>query len=254
MTESFEGKVVLVTGAAQGLGRASALAFAKYGAKVVVDDIDVEYGQKTVQDIEKAGGESIFVKADVSKEADVEALINKAVQTFGRLDCAHNNAAIGDKYPLIEGTEAQWDRMINTNLKSVWLCLKYEIRYMMEHGGGAIVNTSSVAGVIGSAKDGSFYSASKWGMIGLTKSAALEYAEYNIRANTVSPFLMEGTVMYNRMLKERPGYIETARSGAPLGREATASEVAEAVVWLCSDSAAYITGHNLVIDGGFTVK
>jgi NAD(P)-dependent dehydrogenase (short-subunit alcohol dehydrogenase family) len=254
MTESFEGKVVVVTGAAQGLGRASALAFAKHGAKVVVDDVDVEHGQKTVQDIEKAGGEALFVKADVTREPEVEALINTTVRTFGRLDCAHNNVAIGDKCPLIEGTEEQWDRMINTNLKSVWLCLKYELLHMIKHGGGAIVNTSSVVGVVGSVQGSSFYSATKWGVIGLTKSAALEYAGYNVRVNTISPFLMEGTVLYSRMLAANPGFIETARSEAPLGREATAREVAEAVVWLCSDSAAYITGHNLVIDGGFTVK
>lgn len=253
MTETFKDKVVLITGAAAGLGKCSAVAFSKRGAKVVIDDIDVEKGEETAQLIKKSGGEALFIKADVTKAADVEMLINKTVQTFGRLDCAHNNVGRGDRTPLIEGTEKEWELIMDANLKSMWLCMKYELLYMIKHGGGAIVNTSSVAGLIGS-PNGSFYSASKWGVIGLTKSAALEYAQANVRINAVCPFGMVGTPMHTRMLVSDPDFVAAAAKEAPLGREANPEEVAEAVVWLCSDAASYVIGHSLVVDGGFSAK
>jgi NAD(P)-dependent dehydrogenase (short-subunit alcohol dehydrogenase family) len=253
MTESFNNKVVLVTGAGAGLGRASAQAFSKRGAKVVVDDIDEESGLQTVELIKKAGGESLFIKADVTKAAEVERLVEKTVQYFGRLDCAHNNVGKGDRSILIEATEELWDVIMNANLKSIWLCMKYELLYMVKHGGGAIVNTSSVAGIIGS-PGGSFYSASKWGVIGLTKSAALEYAKANVRINSVCPFGMNGTPMHDRMLESEPEFVTAAINESPTGREANPEEVAEAAVWLCSDSASYVIGHNLIVDGGFTVR
>lgn len=249
----FNGKVVLVTGSGAGLGRASALAFSRRGAAVVIDDIDIQAGEKTVQMINTSGGRAIFVNADVTKANEVEMLVKKTVDTFGRLDCAHNNVGKGDRTPLIRGTEEDWESIMNANLKSIWLCLKYEILYMIDHGGGAIVNTSSVAGIIGS-PNGSFYSASKWGVIGLTKSAALEYATAGIRINSVCPFGMVGSPMHTRMLIEEPEFVEAATREAPTGREAKPEEVAEAAVWLCSDSASYVIGHNLVVDGGFTVK
>ncbi len=253
MTDTFEGKVVLITGAAAGLGKCSALAFSKRGAKVVIDDIDVEKGEETARQINKVGGEAIFVKADVTKANEVEMLVKKTVDTYGRLDCAHNNVGRGDRTALIEGTETDWAQIMDANLKSIWLCMKYEIIYMIKHGGGAIVNTSSVAGIIGS-PNGSFYAASKWGVIGLTKSAALEYARANVRINSVCPFGMVGTPMHTRMLASEPEFVAAAVKEAPLGREANPEEVAEAVVWLCSDAASYVIGHNLVVDGGFSVK
>ena len=249
----FEDKVVLVTGAGAGLGRASAMAFARRGAKVVIIDIDVEAGQQTALTVNANSGLAFFIKADVTKAAEVEMLIEKTIQKFGRLDCAHNNVGKGDRRSLIDGTEQDWDSIMNANLKSIWLCMKYEVLYMVDHGGGSIVNTSSVAGIIGS-PNGSFYSASKWGVIGLTKSAALEYAKAKIRINSVCPFGMVGTPMHDRMLTSEPEFVAAATKESPTGREATPEEVAEAVVWLCSDSASYIIGHNLVVDGGFTVK
>ncbi|OGO17530.1 MAG: short chain dehydrogenase [Chloroflexi bacterium RBG_16_48_7] len=251
--DTFEGKVVLVTGAGAGLGKASAMAFAKRGAKVVIDDIDVKSGEDVARTIKAMGGEAMFVEADVTKAKDVERLINKTVQTFGRIDCAHNNVGMGDRSPLIESTEDLWENVINANMKSIWLCMKYEIPQMLKQGKGAIVNTASVAALIGS-PGGSLYSAGKWGVIGLTKSAALEFAKDGIRINSVSPFGMIGTPMHDRMLISEPEFVAAATKEAPTGREAYPEEVAEAAVWLCSDAASYVIGHNLVVDGGFTVK
>ena len=175
------GKVALVTGASSGIGRATALAFAREGAKVVVADVTVEGGEETVAQVKKAGGEAIFVKTDVSKAVEVEALVTKAVATYGRLDCAHNNAGIaGNAKTVVDDTEDNWDRILAINLKGVWLCMKYEIAHMLKQGGGAIVNTASGAGLIGVRRGGA-YVASKHGVVGLTKTAALEYAKAGIR-------------------------------------------------------------------------
>ena len=254
MAGILQGKVALVTGAGMGLGRAAAIAFAREGAKVVVADIDVKNGQKTVDTIKKAGGEAIFVKTDVSKEADVEAMVNKTVEAYGRLDCAHNNVGIEElPHPITEGTEEQWYHLVDVDMKGVWLCMKHEIKYMEKHGGGSIVNTSSIAGLIG-APGQAIYSACKWGVNGLTKSAAADYAKKGIRVNSVCPAGMKGTGFYNRMLANQPGMAEAVIRMVPLGRDSDPAEIAEAVIWLCSDKASYVTGVAMAVDGGFTVS
>ena len=248
-----EGKVALVTGAGSGIGRATALVFAREGAKVVVADIVVEGGQETVQQIEVAGGEAIFVKADVSQAADVETLITQTVETYGRLDCAFNNAGIeGGMKLTIDCTKEEFDRTIAVNLTGVWLCMKYEIQQMLSQGSGAIVNTASAAGLVGfpSLPD---YVASKHGVVGLTKTAALEYAKSGIRVNAVCPGVIQ-TPMVERGAQLSPGFDELAVSMEPVGRFGQPSEIGEAVVWLCSDAASFVTGHPMVVDGGLVAQ
>jgi NAD(P)-dependent dehydrogenase (short-subunit alcohol dehydrogenase family) len=246
----MEGKIALVTGGGSGIGRATAIVFARDGAKVVVADVTVEGGEETVRRIRDAKGEAIFVKTDVSQAVEVAALINAAVETYGRLDCAFNNAGIaGTLATVADCTEENWERVINTNLKGVWLCMKYEIRQMLEHGGGAIVNTSSVYGLVGARRGLPAYVASKHGIVGLTKAAALEYAQAGIRVNAVSPGgvytpMQEGFIQGNSQVKAQ---IDASH---PIGRMGTPAEIAEAVVWLCSDAASFVTGHTLVADGG----
>jgi NAD(P)-dependent dehydrogenase (short-subunit alcohol dehydrogenase family) len=247
------GKVALVTGASSGIGRATALAFAREGAKVVVADVTVEGGEETVAQVKKAGGEAIFVKTDVSKAVEVEALVAKAVATYGRLDCAHNNAGIaGNAKTIVDDTEDNWDRILAINLKGVWLCMKYEIAHMLKQGGGAIVNTASGAGLIGVRRGGA-YVASKHGVVGLTKTAALEYAKAGIRVNCVCPGpidtpMLQGIGGSNQVVIER---MVAAQPGGRLGKPA---EIAEAAVWLCSDAASFITGLPMPVDGGYTAQ
>ena len=248
-----EGKVALVTGAGSGIGRATALVFAREGAKVVVADIVVEGGQETVQQIEVAGGEAIFVKADVSQAADVEALVTQTVETYGRLDCAFNNAGIeGGMKLTIDCTKEEFDQTIAVNLTGVWLCMKYEIQQMLSQGGGAIVNTASAAGLVGfpSLPD---YVASKHGVVGLTKTAALEYAKSGIRVNAVCPGVIQ-TPMVERGAQLSPGFDELALSMEPVGRFGQPAEVGEAVVWLCSDAASFVTGIPMQVDGGLVAQ
>ena len=248
MTGWFEGKVALVTGGASGIGRASALAFARHGAKVIIADIAIVGGEETARMIKEAGGEALFVEADVSKAADIEALVDKAVATYGRLECAHNNAGIeGMVASTADYTEEVWDRTIATNLKGVWLCMRYEIRQMLRQGGGVIVNTSSGAGLKG-ASDLPAYVSSKHGVVGLTRSAALEYAKAGIRINAVCPGIIR-TSMFERLHLGDPQGEEKAVARIPLGRLGTPDDVANAVLWLCSDAASYISGHALVVDG-----
>lgn len=250
MTAELDGKVGLVTGGTSGIGRETAVLFAKAGAKVVVAGRREAEGQETVELIRAAGGDALFVKADVSKASEVEALVKKTVENFGRLDVAFNNAGIeGVWVPIVIQSEDDWDRTININLKGVWLCLKYEIRQMLRQGGGgAIVNMSSVTGLIGSA-GAAAYSASKHGVIGLTKSAALENAKAGIRVNAVCPAVVE-TPMGERLFGA-PQVHKTVLGRHPVGRFARPREIAEAVLWMCSDHASFMTGQSLVLDGGF---
>jgi NAD(P)-dependent dehydrogenase (short-subunit alcohol dehydrogenase family) len=250
MSAELKGKVGLVTGGTSGIGRDTAILFAKAGAKVVVAGRREKEGHETVDLIQAAGGEGLFVKTDVSKTSDVEALVQKTVEKFGRLDVAFNNAGIeGVWVPIVRQSEEDWDRTIDINLKGVWLCLKYEMRQMLKQGGnGAIVNMSSVTGLIGSA-GAAAYSASKHGVIGLTKSAALENAKSGIRVNAVCPAVVESPM--EERLFSSPQVHKFVLSCHPIGRFGKPMEIAEAVVWMCSESASFMTGQALVLDGGF---
>jgi len=253
MAGRLDGKVALVTGGSSGIGRASALAFAREGAKVVVADVVVEGGEETVGLIKKAGGEALFVRADVSKAAEVEAMVNQVAQTYGRLDCAFNNAGIeGVMAQTAECSEENWDRTLSINLKGVWLCLKYEIPQMLKQGGGAIVNTASALGLVGMAGLPA-YTASKHGVAGLTKTAALEYAKAGIRVNAVCPGAIR-TPMTERLFSLQPQIAETATAMEPVGRMGTPEEIAEAVVWLCSEAASFVTGLAMSVDGGWVAQ
>lgn len=248
-----EGKVAIVTGAASGIGRASAQAFAREGAKVIVSDVVVEGGEETVKMIKASGGEATFVRCDVAKAADVEALVKAAVDTYGKLDCANNNAGIeGPMASTADYTEADWDRVIGINLKGVWLSMKYEIRAMLTTGGGAIVNTSSIAGLVGF-QGLTAYSASKFGVNGITKVAALEYAKAGIRVNSVCPGVIQ-TPMVDRLVAAHPEMEPALIAGTPMGRVGQPIEIAEAILWLCSDRASFATGQNMVVDGAFTAQ
>ena len=269
MQQQFLNKTVLVTGAARGIGRASALAFAAEGANVVAADISVEGRDETLRLIRDAGGRGMFVQADVSRADEVEALVRKALEAYGRLDCAHNNAGIsGPRNRTAETSEDDWDRILAVNLKSIWLSMRYEIPAMLEQGGGAIVNTASVAGLIG-LRGFSAYSASKHGVLGLTKSAALEYYPQGIRINAVCPGLIDTDMVRTVVLGDAPDsspvteLISSAKfylakkvlsSKQPAKRIGLPGEVAKAVLWLCSDAASFVSGHALAVDGGAVVK
>lgn len=245
------GKVVLVTGAGSGIGRACAALFAAGGASVVVSDVAPEGGEETVRLIRKDGGEASFVPADVAVGQEVEALVRRTVERYGRLDYAVNNAGIaGEDAGAAEHSEEAWDRILAVNLKGVWLCLKHELPQMRRQGGGAIVNVSSVAGLIGSAGTAA-YTASKHGVVGLTKAVALECARQGIRVNAVCPGLVR-TPMVERILAADPGLESHLAALEPVGRLAAAAEVAQAVAWLCSDAASFMTGTSMPVDGGWS--
>ena len=250
--ESWVGKVAFVTGAASGIGRATALALARQGAGVVVADVSEHGNQETARMIEDFGGRALATRCDVTKSEDVQAALNQAVAAFGRLDIAFNNA--GSEQALAataDLAEEEWDRIVRINLRSVFLCMKYEIPLMHKHGGGAIVNTASGAGVIG-VKGQAAYTAAKHGVVGLTKVAALDYAAANIRINAVCPGIIE-TPMMDRFSGGTAEGRERVIAQEPIGRMGTPEEIAAAVVWLCSDAAAFVIGHAMVIDGGQTV-
>ena len=252
--KEFEGKVALVTGGGSGIGRATALAFAREGAQVVIGNRNLQRGEETLSMIRKAGGTASFQRTDVLVAAEIEALVDHAVTTYGRLDVAFNNAGIeGDSGPLlVEQTEANYDAVMDVNVKGVWLSMKYEIPKMLERGGGAIVNCSSVGGLIGFPSM-SIYIASKHAVIGLTKTAALEYSAQGIRINAVNPAVID-TEMVDRLADGMNMKKDDLTTLHPIGRIGRVEEVAEAVLWLGSGKASFVTGHSLMVDGGFTAR
>lgn len=249
---SYAGKVVLVTGAASGIGRAVALAFGRAGACVVVADNSVDGGHMTAALIVEAGGKALFVKTNVTVVAEVEALVDKAVSHYGRIDVAVNGAGTEEEsLPLAEGEDEQFDRIMNVNVKGVWLCMKSQLRQMLkQEGGGTICNVADAGGLV-AAPNRAIYSASKHAVVGLTKTAAVEYAKSGIRVNSLCPGAVK-TPMLARMLEREPGRDKKLKAAHPMGRIAEPAEVASAALWLCSEQASFVTGHQLAIDGGLT--
>jgi NAD(P)-dependent dehydrogenase (short-subunit alcohol dehydrogenase family) len=254
MKESFEGKVALVTGAASGIGRATTLALAAAGAQVVAADRNLAGCEQTVALVAAAGGKAAAEQVDVSSEDEVSRLVSAAVTRFGKLDLAFNNAGIGGEVGnrTAEYSTADWDRVIAVNLTGVWLCMKYELKQMLAQGGGAIVNTASVAGLVGMS-GAPAYVAAKHGVVGLTKNAALEYARANIRVNAVCPGGVR-TNMTETADQAFSGFLDRLAKLEPMGRVAEPEEIASAVLWLLSDGASFMTGHALAVDGGFVAR
>ncbi len=278
MTPDLAGKAVIVTGGASGIGRAASLLMASKGARVVVADIDVAGGEATATAIFRQGGEAVFIPCDVTVAAQVDRLVDAAVQTYGRLDCAFNNAGLeGDHASTVDCSEANWDHTLDVNLKGVWLCMRAEIRrFLRQRSGGSIVNTASVAGMVAE-RGHAAYAAAKGGVIQLTRTAAAEYAAAGIRINAMCPGAIR-TPMVDREVKAMrlsammPGAFRTPTTRfwadafvrlpfllsislkmmQPLGRNGRPEEVAEAAMWLCSDASSFVTGHALVVDGGMT--
>ena len=264
--QDFTGKVAFVTGAGSGIGRAAALAFARAGASVVAADIAGQNSEETARLIKAAGGRAGAVTCDVTQATDVQAALDQTIATFGRLDCAFNNAGVEQRNAAVaDFEEGEWNRIMDVNLRGIFLCMKYQIPLLLKQGGGAIVNTSSGAGVIGikggaayaaakhGVKGGAAYAAAKHGVIGLTKSAALDYAAQGIRINAVAPGYI-ATPMMERFTGGTDQGREQVVSEEPIGRMGQPEEVAEAALWLCSDAASFLVGHALVVDGGQTIQ
>lgn len=253
MDDSLQNKVIVVTGGASGIGRVTAMAMAQAGAKVVVADVNAAAGEATAQLLRDRGSEALFVPTDVGDAAAVQSLIQQTVTTFGRLDCAFNNAGIeGLLMRSADASEDDFDQIMRVNVKGVWLCMKYELQQMVAQGGGVIVNTASVAGLVG-AHSLPIYSASKHAVVGLTKSAAVEYARKGVRVNAVCPTVIR-TPMVERGLTVMPQFIEEVKQAIPMRRIGEPEEVAAAVLWLCSDASRFVTGATLTVDGGFTAQ
>lgn len=252
MTKALENKVALITGGTTGIGRDTAVLFAREGARVVFTGRREAEGNETLNLVRASGGDGLFLKSDVSKAAEVQSVVQKTVEKYGRLDVAFNNAGVEGKWlPLADQTEENWDYVHGINLKGVWLCLKYEIQQMLKQGGGgAIVNMSSVAGLIGAAGAG-VYIASKHGVIGLTKTAAIECAANGIRVNAVCPAVIE-TPMAESAFAD-PEINKRMLAVHPVGRFGKPAEVAEAVLWLCSDKSSFTTGQAIGVDGGLLI-
>ncbi|MDB9755408.1 SDR family oxidoreductase [Winogradskyella sp.] len=251
MKKEFEGKVVQVTGGSFGIGKATAVAFAKRGAKVAI--VDWVEDNEAINAIKSIGGEAVFIKCDVSNTEDVKAMIKKTISTFGRLDYAFNNAGIeGSNGITHECTEENWDKTINVNLKGIWLCMKYQIPEMLKQGKGVIINCASIAGWVGY-RGLPAYVASKHGITGLTKSAALEYAKLGIRVNAVCPGAIK-TPMIDRITGNKKEVEEQFADMEPIGRLGQPEEVANCVLWLCSDEASFVTGHAMAVDGGWVAQ
>lgn len=251
MENSFKNKVVVITGAASGIGKATALAFAKKGAKVVI--VDITEHSETLNLIHDMGEEAVFIPCDVSDSVQVKAMIEKTITTFGAIDFAFNNAGIeGTTANTLECSEENWDHTININLKGIWLCMKYEIAEMLKQGKGVIINCSSVAGLVGFAGLPA-YVASKHGVIGLTKTAALEFAKKGIRVNAVCPGIIE-TPMMDRLSGNDLEAIARFSALEPMGRYGQPEEIGNAVLWMCSDEASFLTGHAMAVDGGFVAQ
>ncbi len=249
----FRNKVAIVTGGTSGIGRAAAVAYAREGAKVVVAGRRAAEGEETVRLLRDQGGEGFFVTADVSQAAQVEELVQRTMKEFGRLDFAFNNAGIEHvPTPFLEQSEETFDRVMGINVKGVWLSMKYEIPAMLKSGGGSIVNTSSIAGVIGMAGV-EIYVASKHAVIGLTKSAALEFGKQGIRVNAILPAAID-TDMFQRFASEKPEFRAQMTAMHPIGRIGTPEEIADAAIWLSSSKSSFVTGHSLLLDGGFTAQ
>lgn len=254
MAQSLQGKVAIVTGGNAGIGKATARLFAAEGARTIVSARRLEEGEETVNEILKSGGVATFVQADVSRADDVRALVDETVKLYGTVDCLFNNAGISGNpgTPITDLDETEWDQVININLKGVWLGMKYVIPVMRENGGGSIVNMSSIYGLLSSHLEMPAYTASKHGVIGLTKSGARDYASDNIRVNAICPAYIH-TAMVDGPMAADPVLAEKVMGLHPIGRLGTVDEIAEAVLWLSSDKSSFVTGHSLAADGGVTL-
>jgi NAD(P)-dependent dehydrogenase (short-subunit alcohol dehydrogenase family) len=249
MAVRLDGKVTLVTGAGGGIGRATAIIMGQAGARVLVSDVSTRRGEETTAMVREAGAEAEFKKADVSRAADVEALIAAAVAKWGRLDCAHNNAGIsGNIASVVDDTEDNWDHTLAVDLKGVWLCMKFEIIQMLKQGMGSIVNTASTAGLVGAVRMGA-YAAAKHGVIGLTRTAALEYARHNVRVNAICPGVI-GTPVILGWFENNAKLEKSMVAQEPIGRVGKPEEIGNAVAWLFSDAASFVTGAAIPVDGG----
>ncbi|WP_409239786.1 glucose 1-dehydrogenase [Streptomyces sp. PA5.6] len=248
------GKVALITGAASGIGAATAAVFAAHGAAVSLADINTEEGNRVAAAVTAKGGHALFTRADVRSAEDVAALLQATVERFSRLDCAVNNAGIdGQPAPVHQSTQENWHEVVDTNLTGVWLCMRSEIAQMLVQGAGSIVNTASVGGLVGTPAGMSAYTAAKHGVIGLTRSAGLEYARQSIRVNALCPGVVR-TPMVEAAVRQGLLSEEQLLAHQPIGRFAEPEEIAEAAAWLCSDSSSVVTGHALAVDGGWTAQ